>query len=182
MNNAAFWDWWEWETCGFWVLKQEINVSMLYLINWALLNLCMKSHRSGFQEKGVFITITQLWGYFSHYNQLPRWFACVLATGPNEHQLNSLCDSQKRKKSLEHYVFKVIHQAHNIISLKRFQENRAFASQPVNKHLSLSQSIIFDCRCSNSSRQPSKQQCSMKWSTYQRHPRVTELLVSSISL
>lgn len=25
-----------------WVLKQEINVSMLYPMNWKLLNLCMK--------------------------------------------------------------------------------------------------------------------------------------------
>lgn len=40
---------------GFWVLKQEINVSMLYLINWALFNLCMESQSNGFQTKGCLL-------------------------------------------------------------------------------------------------------------------------------
>lgn len=65
MNNAAsFGGLAGGRNTWFWVLKQEINVSMLYPMNWKLLNLCMESTAKCFwwlKSKKKNYTWVQFW-------------------------------------------------------------------------------------------------------------------------
>lgn len=89
MNYAAFWADGR-ENHMVWVLKQEINVSMLYPMNWKLLNLCMKLQQQLFlvtrRLKKMVAILVKIFQYNSCFGWLlGRRFDSLTAPCPNMH-------------------------------------------------------------------------------------------------